>query len=187
MPDSKLETDKDALIQRMTEAYARGVMDMAAFERAVTRISACSDPAALESEAGALGFSSQAAVSVAPVLSAELARPSEGIELTCVSGTIRKSGDWLRSRSYALRLKSSGARLDLRHYEGMKGLRLHIDLDAASSSVTLVVPEGFEVEDRLTERVSSAVRNKPKGGSFGDNLIVLTGRLRSSAVRIRYR
>ena len=51
----------------------------------------------------------------------------------------------------------------------------------------LIVPEGFEVEDRFSERISSVVRNKPKGSSYGDNIVVLAGSLRSSTVRVRYR
>jgi hypothetical protein len=35
--------------------------------------------------------------------------------------------------------------------------------------------------------VSSSVRNRRKGGAFGDNLVVLTGAIRSSVVKVKYR
>ncbi len=109
------------------------------------------------------------------------------MELSCVSGNLRKEGDWVKARDYRLALKSSNARLDLTEYEGARGFHLFLDVDATSSNLRLTVPEGFEVEDRFSERVSSVVRNKPKGDGGRDNLVVLTGYLRSSTVRIKYR
>ena len=108
------------------------------------------------------------------------------LELSCVSGSIRMTGEWVKARDYRLFLKSSNARLDLTEYEGARGFTLYVDVDAVSSNLRIIVPEGFEVEDRFTERVSSTVRNKPKR-SGGGNLVVLTGYLRSSTVRIKYR
>jgi hypothetical protein len=182
MGDSKLEDERDALIQTVTEAYSRGAMEMAAFEKAVTRLNTCADRGALEAEAGQLGL--QLPVSAATPPSS--GRP-DAVELSCVSGNLRKEGDWVKARDYRLALKSSNARLDLTEYEGARGFRFFLDVDAASSNLRLTVPEGFEVEDRFSERVSSVVRNKPKGDGGRDNLVVLTGYLRSSTVKIKYR
>ena len=49
VPDTiSLTTRKDSLIQRVTDAYVRGEMDMPAFELAVTGINACTDDPSLE-------------------------------------------------------------------------------------------------------------------------------------------
>lgn len=194
MQDSTIERERDALIQLVTEAYSRGDMEIPAFERAVTRLNVCADRIALDAAANELGLS-------LPVLSPQAApggRPSPyhvpyapaavagALELSCVSGSIRMTGEWVKARDYRLSLKSSNARLDLTEYEGARGFTLYVDVDAVSSNLRVIVPEGFEVEDRFTERVSSAVRNKPKGAGDG-NLVVLSGYLRSSTVRIKYR
>ncbi len=54
MGDSEHGDERDALIQTVTEAYSRGAMEMAAFEKAVTRLNTCADRSALEAEAGQL-------------------------------------------------------------------------------------------------------------------------------------
>jgi hypothetical protein len=104
-----------------------------------------------------------------------------------VSGKLRETGDWVRARRYELALKSASARLDLSEYAGARGFRLLIDVEAVSSNLRLIVPECFEVEDRLSERVSSTIRNRPKGANCGDNLVVITGSVRSSVVKVKYR
>ncbi len=197
MQDSTIEREREALIQLVTEAYSRGDMEMPAFERAVTRLNVCADRSALEAEAGVLGLSLPVlAPQMVPPQAAALGRgldayrpapPSTNpLELSCVSGSIRMTGEWVKARTIRLFLKSSNARLDLTEYEGARGFTLYVDVDAVSSNLRIIVPEGFEVEDRFTERVSSTVRNKPKS-SGGGNLVVLTGYLRSSTVRIKYR
>jgi hypothetical protein len=181
MRDARLEDERDALIQTVTEAYSRGAIEMPAFERAVTRLSACSDRSALDVEAGLLGL----ALPVQEPPSSYPETVSGAVELNCVSASVRKTGDWVKARSYKLTLKSSNARLDLREYEGARDFRLALNIDAVSSNIRLIVPKGFEVEDRFTERVSSVVRNKSKGEGRG-NVIVLAGYLRSSTVRVKY-
>jgi hypothetical protein len=185
MTEPGLEETKDGIIGTITEAYARGDMDMPSFERAVTRIHASGDRRALAVEAAALGL---ALPEPAPEPRAGREIAALGaVELSCVSGSLRQEGDWVKSRRYVLSLKSSSARLDLREYEAARGFRLTIDIDARSSVVRITVPKGFEVEDRFSERVSSTVRNRRRGGAFGDNLVVLTGAIRSSVVKIKYR
>jgi hypothetical protein len=156
-------------------------MDMATFEAAVSRITTCPDEISLEVEAASLGV-------VVPAVPNSV-EPSnlDSIDLDCVSSGIRKIGNWVKSRRYRLRLKSSTARLDLSEYEGASGFRLEIDVLAISSSLLLIVPKGFEVEDKIEERQSSVIRNRPKGGSYGDALVVLTGSLKSSVVKVKYR
>jgi hypothetical protein len=187
--ETSLESERDALIQIVSEDYSRGAMEMPAFELAVTRLNACADRGALEIEANALGLSMPVPRAATQGLSRQVqGEVTEAVELTCVSGNIRNTGDWVKARHYKLALKSSNARLDLREYEGARGFLLEIDVDAISSNVRLIVPKGFEVEERFSERVSSTVRNKPKRGSAGgSNLVILTGYLRSSSVRIKYR
>ena len=200
MAETQFEREKDAAIGALTDAYAQGGMDMAGFERAVTRVSACGDSGALELEAKALGLdmaalrgamAKRAAASPAVrdpgAIPGSFSVADEAVQLDCVSGSVRKIGAWVKSGLYRLRLKSSAARLDLREYEGARGFRLAVEIEAQSSSVKLIVPEGFEVEDRFSERMSSVVRNRPKGPGYGDNLVVLSGSLRSSTVRVRYR
>jgi hypothetical protein len=177
MTEPGLEETKDAIIRTITDAYARGDLDMPAFEVAVTRIQAGVDRNALATEAAALGL-------VLPALAPAVA---DMIELSCVSGSLRQAGDWVKARNYALALKSASARLDLREYEGARGYRLAIDIDARSSVVKIIVPRGFQVEDRFSERVSSSVRNRQKIDAYGDNLIVLTGSILSSVVKVKYR
>lgn len=186
MAEPGLEESKDKLIQVITDAYSRGVMDMPAFERAVTRITASGDRSSLVAEASALGLALPEPVAD-PRGAAEPPVASGAVELSCVSGSLRKEGDWVRARRYLLALKSSSARLDLREYEGARGFRLAIDVEAISSSLRITVPKGFEVEDRLSDRLSSSVRNRPREAGYGDNLVVLTGSIRSSVVRIKYR
>ncbi len=182
MDEPGLEDTKDALIASITDAYARGDMDMPSFERAVARIHSGGDRTALATEAAALGL---ALPDLEPRRDAAL-QGRDPVELSCVSGRLRQVGDWVRSRRYALSLKSSSARLDLREYEGARGFRLAIDVEAKSSVVKIIVPRGFEVEDRFSERVSSTVRNRGRE-AYGDNLIVLTGSIRSSVVKVKYR
>jgi hypothetical protein len=164
MADSGFEADKDRLIEAVTRAYSRGSMDLAEFERAVARITA--DPEARAMEAPA---------------SLDL------VELACVSGKLRQEGEWVRAERYRLYLKSSSARLDLREYEGRRGFRLLVELDLASSNLKLIVPEGFEVEDRIAERQSSTVRNRPRSLVYDDCVVTLSGSIRSSNVRVKYR
>jgi len=186
MREPKLEDEKDKLISALTDAYAQGRMDMAAFERSVTRISASVDRSALEGEAAALGLAlSQPARDLRPASALSPAHDAEVLRGT--SGSIRKEGDWVRARRYRLELKASSARLDLSDYECERGFRLEIELDAVSSSLRLIVPRGFEVEDRISDNRSSSVRNRPKGDAFGDNRVLITGALRSSVVKVKYR
>jgi hypothetical protein len=173
---SSLEDEKDAAIRVLTEEYASGDMDMAAFEGAVMKIGASPDHGALAVVAASLGIEP-------PPRDA----PPAAVELVCVSGHIRKAGEWVKARAYRLSLKSSSARLDFRAYEGARGLRLAVDLDAVSSSLRLIVPAGFEVEDSFSDRTSSVVRNDPRGGEAVVNRVVLTGRLKSSVVKVKYR
>lgn len=185
MDEPRLERQKDLLIQRVTDVYVRGGIDMPAFEQAVTRINAFSDPRELAAEAASLGIGSS--LTPVPAAANAVSEPSRGIELNCRSGHIRKSGDWIKAALYRLNLRSASVRLDLREYDGAQGFRLVLDIDAQSSVVRLTVPRGFEVEDQFSENVSSMVRNRQRGDSYGDNRIVLTGRLQSSVVRVRYR
>jgi len=185
MPETRLEQDKDELIQRLTEAYALNAMDMQSFELAVTRVSGCPDETALRAESASLALSLPVLASARP--SAPALRQAEGQSLDCVSGNIRKVGDWVRAGRYTMRLQSSNARLDFSAYAGSKGLRLEIELEAQSSSLRLIVPAGFEVEDNFSERISSTVRNRPREAAFGDNHIVLRGQIRSSTVKVKYR
>jgi hypothetical protein len=187
---------KDALIQGITEAFSRGVMEMDEFERAASRLSACASPAALAAEASSLGLSLPVIRPVAGVATVATAPPTlqvgtalagEAVALSCASGHIRKAGQWVRSKLYRLSLRSSSVRLDLREYAGARGFRLSLDIDAISSVVRLVVPRGFEVEEDFAERHSSVVKNRPRDGAYGDNLVLLTGSLKSSVVKIRYR
>jgi hypothetical protein len=187
MEEPGFEESREALIQKITDIYSRGGMDMDAFERAVTRIHASGDRNSLATEAATLGLELPRAELELRGRPAMLRAASEPLELSCVSGNIRKVGDWVKARRYTLALKSSSARLDLCQYDGESGFRLFLDIDAVSSNLRLVVPEGFEVEDRLGDNVSSTVRNKPKGESYGDNIVVLSGSIRSSVVKIKYR
>jgi hypothetical protein len=183
MAGSGFEGEKQRLIEAATDAYSRGAMEMEGFENAVVRISASRDPATLAAEAAALGIGRPGPDARA------FAMPDEAdlVELACVSGSIRQEGEWLRAGRYRLFLKSSSARLDLRAYEGRRGFRLLVELDAISSSLRIEVPEGFEVQDRIAERQSSTVRNKPKSPIYDDCLVVLAGSIRSSTVKVKYR
>jgi hypothetical protein len=186
MTEPDLEEAKDRLIQAITDIYSRGGMDMSSFERSVTRITASGDRSALVAEAEALGL----ALPQAPAAASSSAAPmayADAVELSCVSGSLRQDGEWVKAERYRLYLKSSSARLDFEEYEGARGFRLFIELEAISSSIRIKVPKGFEVEDRISERKSSTVRNKPKDEAYGDNLIVLSGSIGSSTVRIKYR
>jgi hypothetical protein len=185
MAGTGFEGDKDRLIDAITDAYSRGAMEMAAFERAVTRITASADEAALVAEAAALGL----ALPV-PARDARAMPESVGldlVELVCVSGSLKQEGEWVKAERYRLFLKSSSARLDLREYEGRRDFRLFIELEAISSSLRIDVPEGFEVEDRISQRQSSDIRNKPKSAVYDDCLVVLSGSIRSSTIRVKYR
>jgi hypothetical protein len=184
MEEPGLEEAKDELIRKITDSYARGGIDMPGFESAVTRITASGDRSSLVAEAAALGLAVPAPALDPRERSAPAA--ADAVQLSCVSSNLRETGDWVRSRRYELALKSASARLDLREYDGVRGFRLVIDVDAVSSNLRVIVPEGFEVEDRLSERVSSTIRNRPRGESYGDNLVVITGSVRSSNVRVKY-
>ena len=187
MADTTLDEEKDSLIQVLTDDYARGAVDIADFERSVTRINSCIDRPALEREAATLGLGTALVALRQSPAPAPAHGPLEAIPLECVSGTIRKSGRWVQSGAYRLHVRSSSVRLDLRDYEGGRGFRLLLDIEAASSSIRITVPRGFIVEDRFTGQVSSTVRNRPKGDSYGDNRILLVGSLRSSVIKIHYR
>jgi hypothetical protein len=187
MSDSRLEREKDELIQRLTEAYARSEMDMQTFERAVSRVSDSPDGLALEAELRGLGLALPVPVPAPSPSGLSLEPVSGAMELNCVSGSIRKVGDWVKAGSYAMRLQSSNARLDFGAYEGAHGLRLVIEVEARSSNLRLIVPPGFEVEDNFSQRISSVVRNRLRETPYGDNRIVLRGAIRSSTVRVKYR
>ncbi len=186
MPESRLEDEKDALIQVLTEVYSRGAMDMPAFERSVVKIGGCGDLVALEAEAKSLGLALPPVPARRADLAPSLADLPEAVQVECVSGTMRKVGDWVRARGYRFALRSSNLRLDLTEYEGATGFRLFVDIQATSSNVRIVVPAGFEIEDRIEGRRSSNVRNRPRGPAYGDNVVVLSGALQSSNVRIKY-
>jgi len=185
MPETRLEQEKDELISRLTEAYAQDAIDMQGFELAVTRVSAAADEAALSAERASLDLSLP--VLVHAEASPPAHRQAEVQSLDCVSANLRRVGDWVKAGRYSMRLQSSNARLDFTAYEGSTGLRLVIELEARSSNLRLIVPAGFEVEDALSERISSTVRNRPRDAPYGGNRIVLTGRLQSSTVKVKYR
>lgn len=180
-----LETAKDELIDAMTEAYSRGAMEVSAFERAVARIAASPDAEALAAEATALGFATSGAESRSRTPPFEY--EADLVELSCVSGSLKLEGEWVKAERYRLYLKSSSARLDLREYEGRRGFRLLIELEAVSSSLRLDLPEGFELSDRISERRSSTLRNKPKGTIYDDCVVALAGSLVSSTLKVKYR
>jgi hypothetical protein len=178
MSDGELELKRDSLIRIVTEVYAMGNIELPVFEKAVARLHSCTDLASLESEASLLGLARSA--------EAALPREADVLELSCVSGHLRKDGDWAKGGRCWLSLRSSTAKLDLMEYEGRRGFRLAIDIDAVSSSVSLVVPADFVVEDRISERSSSTVRNRPRDAGAG-SVVILTGRLRSSTIKVKYR
>lgn len=179
VPDTtSLTTRKDSLIQRVTEAYVRGDLDMPAFELAVTGINACPDDPSLGVLASSLGLALAPGGPPSPI--------ADRLELSCVSGSLRQEGAWVKARRYRLGLTSSTARLDFRGYEGQQGMDLEIELSAISSSVKILVPLGFEVRDQIQGRQSSTVKNRPPEGQ-ALNRVVLTGAIRSSAVKVSYR
>jgi|GEM_PF-1982840 len=194
MTPSTLDAIKDRLIEGITEAYARGAMEAADFERTVTRVAAAPDAEALAAEASAFGRSMGIEIP-APLENRGASPPrppipaggGEVVELSCVGGDLREEGDWVRSGAYRISLKSSNGRLDLREYEGEPGFRLLLELDLVSSNLKLIVPEGFEVEDRISERRSSTFRDRPEGGIYDGCVVTLTGSLRSSNLRVRRR
>ena len=181
MPTIDLEGDKNALIQVITDAYVHGEMDVTLFEGAVSRITATKDESTLAVEAASLGLSFPAFVTAG---SPSLGEP---IDLDCGSASIRKMGDWLRSSRYRLKLRSSSVRLDLRDYADARNFHLDLEIVAVSSSIKLIVPRGFEVEDRIEDQQSSVVRNRPRGAASGTQLIRIRGSLRSSTLGISYR
>lgn len=187
MADKALEAAKDELINAMTEAYSRGAMEVSAFERAVTRITASHDAEVLASEASALGLALARSGAESGSRRLPLEHEADLAEISCVNGKLRQEGEWVKSERYRLYLKSSSARLDLRAYEGRRGFRLFIELEAISSSLRLELPDGFELSDRISERRSSMLRNKPKGPVYDDCLVVLSGSLVSSTVKAKYR
>jgi hypothetical protein len=181
MADTALEKRKDSLIRGISEAFSHGRMDLASFEAAVSRITVCEDDTSLEAEAASLG------TSLATVPNTAEPRDADVVELDCVSSGIRKVGEWVKSGRYRLRLRSSNVRLDLSSYEGSSGFRLELEILATSSSVLVIVPRGFEVEDKIEERQSSVIRNKPRAAGSGDAIVVISGSLRSSVVKVKYR
>jgi hypothetical protein len=191
-----LDGQKDKIIQELTTLYSRGDMDLPSFETAVVRVNASADLVALLAEARAhMGdaraleaLSPRATVPRATAPRATAPRPAEtsAVELSCVSGSIRKSGSWVDARRYRLALKSSVARLDFSSYAGAEGFRFELELEAVSSSIILLLPAGFSVDDRLSGRVSSSFRDKPKGEAFGDNRLTVSGDIRSSVVKVKY-
>jgi hypothetical protein len=191
MAGSGFDAEKDRLIDAITDAYSQGSMEMSSFERAVTRITASPDSASLAVEASALGLAlslPERDFGEGPGARAmDMPESLDLVEITCVSGRLRQEGEWVKAGRYRLFLKSSSARLDLREYEGRRGFRLLIELEAVSSSLRIDVPEGFEVEDRIAERQSSTLRNKPKSSIYDDAVVVLSGSIRSSTIRVKYR
>jgi ADP-dependent phosphofructokinase/glucokinase len=175
-----LELEKDGLIEQITTLYSHGELDLPAFETAVTRINDCANRSLVAAEARSLRLA------LTPMVDDSLSAGSGEEELVCVSGTLRLKGRWVKASRYKRALKSSNARLDLSDYREARGLRLEIDLAAVSSGLRLIVPEGFEVEDHFAERVSSVVKNEPKGPSYGDNRVLIMGALRSSVVKVKY-
>lgn len=186
-----LDGQKDKIIQELTTLYSRGDMDLPSFETAVVRVNASADLVALLAEARAHMGDARALEALSPRATAPRATapsPAEtsAVELSCVSGSIRKSGAWVDARRYRLALKSSVARLDFSSYAGAEGFRFELELEAVSSSIILILPAGFSVDDRLSGRVSSSFRDKPKGEAFGDNRLVVSGDIRSSVVKAKY-
>ena len=181
MPSTELEGKKNAFIEVITDSYVRGSLDMPAFESAVGRITASSDEASLAVEAASLGLSLPAVIKAATEVE------GESVDLDCVSGNIRKEGDWLRSGRYRLRLRSSSVRLDFRHYAYGPSFRLELDLLSVSSTIRLIVPRGFQIEDRIDERQSSVVKNRPKVIDREGSVIQLRGSLRSSVIKVTYK
>jgi hypothetical protein len=194
MADAGFEAEKERLIDAITDAYSRGEIEMPAFERAVGRITMSPDSSVLAVEAAAFGPALGPAL-VPPARNSgdfgtSIATASDAldlVELACVSGSLRQEGEWVRAERYRLYLKSSSVRLDLREYEGRRRFRLHIELDATSSSLRIYLPEGFELQDRISERQSSTVRNKPKSSVYDDCIVLLTGSIRSSTISVKYR
>jgi hypothetical protein len=175
MATGDLEAEKDAIIDRITVAYSKGEMELAAFELAVARISGCADGAALAAEASKLGLDLRARTVPLPA--------EELIELGCRSGSIKKSGTWVSARHYRITVVSSWVVLDFSAYEGSSGMRVEIEPIATSSQIKLILPRGFRVEDRVAHRTSSSIRCD--GFDEGDNLVIVSGSLVSSTVKAR--
>lgn len=175
--ETALDSRKKSLVERLTDVYARGGMELAAFEAALSRITDSASDGELAAEAAALGLGLSAPAG-APGPDAE-----ELIERGCTSGTIREEGEWIKARKYRYKLVSSYLILDFRAYELSAGIRVEIELAAVSANVRLLLPRGFSVEDRIEGRISSVVRNAKDEERGASNVVVLSGTIQSSTVR----
>jgi len=100
------------------------------------------------------------------------------------ASSMRKSGRWLDSPLVALKSKGSSVVLDFTEYADERKLRVNLDLDCTGTSLTIVVPPGIDVVERIAESRASVFRDKRRR-TEGDGAILITGAITGSRVKIK--
>jgi hypothetical protein len=178
----ELEERRDLLLQSIADLYAHGEYSGDEMEALTGRAANARSTAELET--------------VVRELPAEVSRqllstdrlPGAGQAIVARSGSVRRKGRWLQSRDVRVTGASSSYRLDLSEYQDLRGATLRLDLDVASCSVRITLPACFTVRDEISDNLSSVVRMKLRPMvELPTNTLVLSGRIKSSSVRIKQR
>lgn len=173
LPRERLEKRKTSLTNRATVAYSHDEISLEMFETYAREIENAEDSAALDRIDESL-----------PVVREPEPAPEQNIRAT--ASTVKKTGRWLESDEIALRAKMSTVVLDLTSYTDESDLALHIDCELDMSKLKLIVPEGIEVRDRLSDQQMGNFVHR--GRSIGNaGTLVLTGTARMSSIKVKTR
>ena len=176
---------RNQLIEQATLAFTRGLIDQDDFETIMTRINQLDTQQELTSLATSLPVIFPSGWGQSSMLTqSEL---DQFQELRVNSGNIKKQGLWIDSPAYLIVLHSSNMSLDLRAYEDTTNLQLILNLELSRSNLKIILPETWQVGDRIEDKVSSNVKIRSPSINWGSNRIILSGSLHSSNLKVKYR
>ena len=174
------EEDRDELMRAIAEAYAHGECTEVEMETLTEHAAAARSSEELEAVVRELP------VSASPRFLAPSSVSGPVQTISARSGSVRREGKWVQSPVIQVSGASSSFRLDFRAYNDLRGAAIRLDLDTASSSVRITLPACFDVKDAISENVSSVVRVRLRPGKEPtSNVLILTGKVKSSEVRIK--
>jgi hypothetical protein len=158
-------------------------VDEAGFESLVIRINAQNSMDGLALVAG-----SEPAVFGSLVVQPQAAPPAlVWSEIKLNMGNDKQKGAWVRADGYRLEGKMSNFQMDLTEYDGVNGFRLALDVDLDMSNLRLTVPDGWTIDCRIDDNTASNVKDKGPSGLWGDNLVMIRGRMRMSNIKVKYK
>jgi len=163
------DAERDGVVDLLHRAVTDGRLTLAEFEERVARV-----------------LAARTRAEVAPYVADLPAAPVPDVmALRAESSSLRRTGRWSVPGRIVVSARSASVKLDLTDAV-IRSATVEVELDAGSSSVTLVLPPGATA-DASAVAVRSSSTSIRIGAAGGGPHVVVSGRAQSSSLRIRHR